>query len=82
MGAPMEPHYLSKENDVIANFYNNANILITGATGFVGKALLGKLLTSCEDIKSIHLLMRPKRGRSIEERLEHLLQNAVSTLTN
>ncbi|CAH1107706.1 unnamed protein product [Psylliodes chrysocephalus] len=65
------------ETDSITNFYKNSNIFITGGTGFVGKALVEKLLRSCPDIQSIYLLMRPKKGRSIEERLDELLKNPV-----
>jgi FlaA1/EpsC-like NDP-sugar epimerase len=34
------------------------SIFITGATGFVGKVLVEKLLRSCPDIAKIYILVR------------------------
>lgn len=62
----------------IKQFYHNTNVFITGATGFLGKALLEKLLFSC-DVGNVYILIRPKKGKSASERLEILLQNQVST---
>ncbi|XP_030764320.1 putative fatty acyl-CoA reductase CG5065 [Sitophilus oryzae] len=61
----------------VADFYNNAKIFVTGATGFLGKALLEKLLRSCDKIDAIFLLMRPKKGVAVEQRLKDLLKNSV-----
>lgn len=46
----------------IADFYGGKNILITGATGFMGKVLVEKLLRDCRDVKNIYVLVRMKRG--------------------
>ncbi|XP_015586726.1 fatty acyl-CoA reductase 1 isoform X2 [Cephus cinctus] len=54
-------------------FYAGKSILITGASGFMGKVLIEKLLRSCPDIREIFLLMRPKKGTSIDGRLRTLL---------
>jgi hypothetical protein len=44
----------------LSQFYHGKSILITGATGFVGKAVLWKLLKSLhEPIEKIYLLIRP-----------------------
>lgn len=73
-------------NDVTTNsigeFYRGSNVFITGATGFVGKALLEKLLRSCDLLDTVHLLMRPKRGLGIEQRLKELLKNPVCSFSN
>nr|XP_008194927.2 PREDICTED: fatty acyl-CoA reductase 1 isoform X1 [Tribolium castaneum] len=61
----------------ITGFYKNAKIFITGATGFVDKALVEKLLRTCDELDSLYLLMRPKRGMNIEQRLKELLKNPV-----
>lgn len=56
----------------VADFYSGQELLVTGATGFLGKSLLEKLLFACPDIKRIYLLLRPKRGSGVERRLEEL----------
>lgn len=57
----------------VKDFYRGRSIFITGGTGFMGKVLVEKLLRSCPDIKNIYLLMRPKRGQNVDERLCELL---------
>lgn len=57
----------------VKDFYRDRSIFITGGTGFMGKVLVEKLLRSCPDIKNIYLLMRPKNGQGVEQRLEELL---------
>ncbi|CAG7717644.1 unnamed protein product [Allacma fusca] len=44
----------------ISDFYAGRSIFITGATGFVGKCILNKLLTSCSEIVRIYALVRVK----------------------
>jgi alcohol-forming fatty acyl-CoA reductase len=61
----------------IAEFYKNKNIFITGGTGFVGIALVEKILRSVPEVGKIYLLMRPKKGKEIEQRLEDITKNAV-----
>lgn len=62
----------------VAEFYKGRTILVTGATGFMGKVLLEKLLYSCPEIKNIFILVRPKRGKGIDVRLEEMLKAPVS----
>ncbi|XP_020291379.1 putative fatty acyl-CoA reductase CG8306 [Pseudomyrmex gracilis] len=61
----------------VADFYNEKNIFITGGTGFVGVSLVEKLLRCCPKINNIYLLIRPKKGKQITERLEELTKNSV-----
>lgn len=61
----------------IAEFYKNKNVFITGGTGFVGIALVEKILRSCSDVGKIYMLIRPKKGKSIEERLKDITKNSV-----
>ncbi|EFN71443.1 Fatty acyl-CoA reductase 1, partial [Camponotus floridanus] len=58
-------------------FFAETEIFIIGATGFLGKALLEKLLRSCHCVATIFVLIRPKRNQSIEERFRKLLENPV-----
>ncbi len=57
---------------VISEYFEGKGIFITGATGFLGKALVEKLLRSCYNLDKIYLLMRAKKGKSPEERLDEL----------
>ncbi|XP_063696526.1 putative fatty acyl-CoA reductase CG5065 [Culicoides brevitarsis] len=52
----------------VPDFYRGANILITGSTGFLGLVLVEKLLSSCPDLNKIYAIVRPKRGKSVQER--------------
>ncbi|XP_018569983.1 putative fatty acyl-CoA reductase CG5065 [Anoplophora glabripennis] len=61
----------------VSGFYENSKIFITGATGFLGKALVEKLLRSCDGLDSVYVLMRPKRGMAVEQRLKELFKNPV-----
>ena len=62
----------------ITEWFKGRSVLVTGATGFMGKVLVEKLLRSCPDIATIYLLMRPKRGNDIRMRLDELLNITVS----
>ncbi len=55
---------------------------ITGATGFVAKGLVEKLLRDTPDVKRIYLLIRPGRKGSAEQRLDReiISSNAFSRL--
>lgn len=61
----------------VTEFYRNKNIFLTGGTGFVGLALIDKILRSLPDAGNVYLLMRPKRGKSIEQRLEQITKNEL-----
>uniref|UniRef100_A0A336M1N3 Fatty acyl-CoA reductase n=1 Tax=Culicoides sonorensis TaxID=179676 RepID=A0A336M1N3_CULSO len=56
----------------IPEFFKGRDIFITGGTGFMGKVLIEKLVRSCPDINRIFVLMRGKRGKNVQERLEEL----------
>ncbi|XP_025270785.1 fatty acyl-CoA reductase 1-like isoform X2 [Camponotus floridanus] len=57
----------------IPSFYAGQSIFLTGATGFIGKVYIEKILRSCPDVREIFILMRPKKGININERLEKML---------
>ncbi|XP_049886283.1 putative fatty acyl-CoA reductase CG5065 [Pectinophora gossypiella] len=56
----------------VREFYKGRSVLVTGGTGFMGKVLIEKLLYSIPDIGNIYILMRPKRGKSVSQRLEDM----------
>ena len=70
------------ESSSIADFYNGRSVFITGATGFMGKVLVEKLLRSCPEIGRLYLLMRPLPGKDATHRLHELIQNQVSEIRN
>lgn len=61
----------------VTGFYKNKNVFITGATGFVGVSLLEKILRTIPEHGDIYLLIRPKKGKEISERLEEIKKNSV-----
>lgn len=61
----------------IPEYYEGKNVLLTGATGFMGKVLLEKLLRSCPKIKAIYVLVRYKSGKTSQERVEELINRKV-----
>lgn len=63
--------------ETVSNFFKNKTIFITGGTGFVGVCLLEKILRCCPDVGEVYLLMRPKKGKEIQERLEEVRSNSV-----
>ncbi|XP_011193623.2 fatty acyl-CoA reductase wat [Zeugodacus cucurbitae] len=60
----------------IQNFYRNKTVFVTGGTGFMGLVLIEKLLRSTE-VKRVYILVRPKKGKSIEERLTDFCQCVI-----
>lgn len=63
----------------IQSFYKGKTVFITGGTGFMGKVLIEKLLYSCTDLNKIYILIRPKRGRTPEIRIDDMFKLPVST---
>lgn len=57
----------------IASFFAGRSVFITGGLGFLGKVLVEKLLRSCPEVREIFLLIRPKKGYSVEERLKRAI---------
>jgi fatty acyl-CoA reductase len=63
----------------IRDFYASTTILITGGTGFLGKALLEKLLRTFR-AKKIILFVRRKSKLSANERLAAMFDDLVNNL--
>ena len=53
----------------IPEFYAGKNIFLSGATGFLGKVCLEKILRSLPDVNTIFLLIRSSPGKSPALRL-------------
>lgn len=62
----------------VLSFYRGKNVFLTGATGFMGKVLLEKILRTCPDVGTVYVLIRPKKGQLTEERAQALFDQPVS----
>lgn len=64
------------EKSTIGEFLNEKTIFVTGGFGFVGKLVIEKLLRC--NVKKIFCMVRPKKGKNIDERFEDFINDAVS----
>ncbi|KAJ8664214.1 hypothetical protein QAD02_005251 [Eretmocerus hayati] len=80
---------IGSETDVIQNepeesqiqkFYEDKTIFITGATGFMGKCLVEKLLRSCPNVRHVYILIREKKNVPVEKRMREYFQNKIFNL--
>ena len=63
---------------MLGEAYKDKKILLTGGTGFLGTALIEKILRSLPDLGRLYLLVRPSRGKSAAERLERDVRGAAA----
>ncbi|KAF5282612.1 hypothetical protein FQR65_LT14207 [Abscondita terminalis] len=64
------------EPSLIRKYFDDANVLVTGATGFIGKLVVEKLLRVCR-VRKIHVLIRPKFGASSRKRFDDYFNDPV-----
>ncbi|XP_066589751.1 putative fatty acyl-CoA reductase CG5065 [Prorops nasuta] len=58
----------------IQQFYKGRTVFITGGSGLMGKVLIEKLLYSCSDLEKIYMLIRSKKGRTPENRVDDMFK--------
>ncbi|XP_026329716.1 putative fatty acyl-CoA reductase CG5065 [Hyposmocoma kahamanoa] len=56
----------------VNEWYRDRKVLVTGASGLMGKVLIEKLLYSVPDVGCVYALVRSKRGKSPESRIEDM----------
>ena len=61
----------------ILECFQNAHVLVTGGTGFMGQVLMEKLLRTCQ-IEKLYAIIRPKKGLTEMERVEKIFGGPVS----
>jgi len=67
------------EEGFIPDYYKGRSIFITGASGLMGKVLIERLLYFCPELANIYMLVRPKRGKSVDTRIDEMQKLPVST---
>lgn len=68
----------NEQRSDIAKWFAGKVVFVTGATGFMGKVLVEKLLRDCPDIDTMYLLIRSKKGVHSEQRREDYINHMVS----
>jgi fatty acyl-CoA reductase len=64
----------------VQQLFRGAGVLVTGSTGFLGQLLLEKLLRACPGVKTLFLLIRPKKEKTEEKRFAQIFEEPVSCL--
>lgn len=59
----------------LSEFYAGRSVFVTGASGFLGKVLIEKLLHDCSKVKNIYILLRTKGNVLAQTRLTQLLES-------
>ena len=55
---------------VLAEAYRGKSVLLTGGTGFLGTAVVEKMLRSLPSLGRLYLIVRPSRTQGAKERFE------------
>lgn len=75
------PTEMSDEHpDRVEQFFEGKTVLISGATGFLGKVLIEKLLRACPKVEYVVPLVRIKKNKSPEQRMQEIFEGPVSRL--
>jgi alcohol-forming fatty acyl-CoA reductase len=63
---------------LLGGAYKDKKILLTGGTGFLGTALVEKILRSLPDLGRLYLVIRASRGKNAPERFERDVLGAAA----
>ena len=66
----------SNEYPTVKQFYDQQCVLVTGATGCVGRMLVYRLLKTT-NVARIYIICRQKKGLQVEARLEKYLASEI-----
>ncbi|XP_066255583.1 putative fatty acyl-CoA reductase CG5065 [Euwallacea similis] len=67
---------MAQEIDRIGALFKNKSVLISGASGFLGKILIEKLLRSTE-VKTLYLLVRHKKNKCPKDRMQEIFNHVL-----
>jgi fatty acyl-CoA reductase len=66
----------------INDSFRNKSVLITGATGLVGKFVAYKILNSVKSVKNVYILIRSKKGKSFTQRFDDMISKSSGLFKN
>nr|XP_049706963.1 fatty acyl-CoA reductase wat-like [Helicoverpa armigera] len=66
----------ARGDSAVQQFYCGATVFVTGGSGFLGKQLVEKLFRATK-VAKVFILLRPKKGKQMLERLQEMLQDPV-----
>ena len=78
MNDDTEARSKAPDQSKIQKFFAGKALFLTGATGFMGKVFVEKILRSCPDLKTLYVLVRPKKGVPPKEKMKKYFENFVS----
>jgi len=64
----------SSSSSSVSSFYSDSVVFLTGSCGFLGKAILEKILRSCPAVREVCVLVRGKGASTTpQDRVNHIL---------
>lgn len=67
----------SDSKDDIKSFYKNKNVFVTGATGYLGKVLIEKLLRDCADMGKMFIMLRASSENDAKTKFDKFKKSAI-----
>lgn len=64
-------------NDDIKSFYINKNVFVTGATGYLGKVVIEKLLRDCKDMGNMYIMLRANSESDAAKKFDKFKKSAI-----
>lgn len=61
----------------IKSFYTNKNVFVTGATGYLGKVLIEKLLRDCTDMGKMFIMLRANSQNDAITKFDKFKKSAI-----